>query len=92
MRVETLYTDSSGTYRVRADIRENNRTVHVIDIVDNDYGSEAEWDDFNDEEQAEIHNLLLEAYDADSRDDNADSAGDTGDGEEDGSDDPPSDY
>ena len=64
MRVETLYTDSSGTYRIRADIRENNRTVHILDIVDDDYGSEADWDDFTDDEKGEIQNLLMEEYDA----------------------------
>lgn len=64
MRIETLYTDSSGTYRVRADIRENNRAVHILDIVDNDYGSEADWDDFTDDEKSEIQNLLMEEYDA----------------------------
>lgn len=92
MRVHVLYTDSSGTYRVRADIRENNRTVHIIDLVDNDYGSEAEWDDFTDEEQANIHALLLEEYDAITREP-SDSTGDYADGEdeEDGND-PPSDY
>ena len=64
MRVETLYSDSSGSYRVRADIRENNRLVHIIDIVDDDYGGEADWDDFTEEEQGNIQNLLLEEYDA----------------------------
>lgn len=88
MRVQTLYTDSSGSYRVRADIRENNRTVHIIDIVDNDYGSEADWDDFTDDEQATIHNLLLEEYDADTRDEPADVA----DGEDEEGDELPSDY
>jgi hypothetical protein len=63
MRVETLYTDSSGTYRIRADIRENNRTAHIIDIIDNDYGTDADWDDFSEDEQATIHQLLLEEYD-----------------------------
>lgn len=87
MRVQALYTDSSGTYRVRADIRENNRTVHIIDIVDNDYGSEADWDDFTEEEQASIHNLLLEEYDAESRDDQSE----TEDGEDEEAD-PPADY
>lgn len=82
MRVQTLYTDSSGTYRVRADIRANNRTVHIIDIVDNDYGSEADWDDFTDEEQGNIHNLLLEAYDDDNRDDEGDADGPGEDGDE----------
>lgn len=88
MRVQVLYTDSSGTYRVRADIRENNRTVHIIDIVDNDYGSEADWDDFTEEEQASIHNLLLEEYDSESRDEVPDS--DASEDEEEL--DPPADY
>lgn len=64
MRVNALYSDSSGSYRIRADIRENNRTVHIIDIVDDDYGGEADWDDFTEEEQGNIQNLLLEEYDA----------------------------
>jgi len=88
MRVETLYTDSSGTYRVTADIRENNRTAHVLSIVDNDYGGDADWDDFSRDEQAAIHQLLLEEYDAVTGDDELE-ADDSSD--EDGGD-PPSDY
>lgn len=86
MRVETLYSDSSGTYRVKADIKENNRTVHIIDIRDDDYGTEADWDDFNEDEQAEIHNLLLEEYDAYSRDELPDIEGSDGDEDEEFSD------
>lgn len=89
MRVSTLYTDSSGTYQVHANIRENNRTVQIIEIIDNDYGSEAEWDDFSDEEQANIHALLLEEYDAESREEPSDADADDGEDEEL---DPPADY
>lgn len=90
MRVSTLYTDSSGTYRVRADIRENNRTVHIIDIIDNEYGGEADWDDFTEEEQGAIHLLLLEEYAALDRDEDSDYTNDREDDEDD--DDPPNDY
>lgn len=62
MRVHTLYTDSSGTYRVRADVKENNRSIHIIDLIDDEYGSEADWDDFSSEEQGAIHALILEEY------------------------------
>lgn len=62
MRVETLYTDSSGTYRVRADIRENNRSIHILDIRDSEYNTEADIDDFTDEEKSAIHELLLQEY------------------------------
>jgi len=62
MRVSTLYTDASGTYRIRADIRENNRSVHIIDIIDNEYGGEADWDDFTDDEKGDIKSLLLDEF------------------------------
>lgn len=63
MRVSTLYTDASGTYRIRADVRENNRSVHIIDIRDNEYDSEADWDDFSDDEKADIQAEILDEYD-----------------------------
>jgi hypothetical protein len=64
MRVETLYTDSSGTYRVRADVKENNRSVHVIDIIDDEYGTEADFDDFSDSERVDMFDAILKEYDA----------------------------
>lgn len=87
MRVQVLYTDSSGTYRVRADVKENNRSIHILDIVDDEYGTEADVDDFTDEEQASIHNLILEEYDALDRDN-----GEEYDDEEDEGDELPEDY
>lgn len=87
MRVQVLYTDSSGTYRVRADVKENNRSIHILDIVDDEYGTEADVDDFTDEEQATIHNLILEEYDALDRDN-----GEEYDDEEDDGDELPEDY
>lgn len=87
MRVQVLYTDSSGTYRVRADVKENNRSIHILDIVDDEYGTEADVDDFTDEEQASIHNLILEEYDALDRDN-----GEEYDDEEDDGDELPEDY
>lgn len=92
MRVQTLYTDSSGTYRIRADIRENNRSIHIIDIIDNEYGSEADLDDFTDDEKGDINHLLLEEYDELNRDGNAEFAATDSDGEEDEGDELPSDY
>jgi len=62
MIVETLYEDSTGVYRVKADVRGNNRSIQIIDIYDNDYGSEAEWSDFSDSEQQKIHNLLMREF------------------------------
>lgn len=91
MRVEVLYSDSSGNYRVRADIRENNRTVHILDIIDNDYGSEADWDDFTDDEKGEIQNLLMEEYDTLAAEP-AEPEPDEGYDEDEDSGDPPYDY
>lgn len=82
MRVQVLYTDSSGTYRVRADVKENNRSIHILDIVDDEYGTEADVDDFTDEEQATIHNLILEEYDALDRDNGEEYDDDEDDGDE----------
>lgn len=87
MRVQVFYTDSSGTYRVRADVKENNRSIHILDIVDDEYGTEADVDDFTDEEQTTIHNLILEEYDALDRDN-----GEEYDDEQDEGDELPEDY
>lgn len=77
MRVQVLYTDLSGTYRVRADVREHNRAIHIIDIIDNDYGGEAELSDFTDDEMAKIQALILEEYDELDSDDDDDYTDDT---------------
>lgn len=77
MRVQVLYTDSSGTYRVRADVRPHNRAIHIIDIIDDDYGGEAELSDFTDEEMSKITALILEEYDDLDRDPGDDYSDDT---------------
>jgi hypothetical protein len=63
MRVQTLFTDDSGTWKVLADVRENNRSVQIIEIRDDEYGGEADLDDFSDAEKAELYSTLLEEYD-----------------------------
>jgi len=81
MRVSAAYTDESGNYTVTADIRENNRSIHIISIVDSDYGGEAPLDDFSDEEMERIHLLLLREFD-DLDSDNGDDYSDEEEGDD----------
>lgn len=83
MRVQVRYSDSSGNYNVRADVKPNNRLIHIIDIVDADYGGEADAADFTDDEMAKIQALILSEYDDLDSDDGDDYTNDESEDDED---------
>lgn len=83
MRVQVRYSDSSGNYNVRADVKPNNRLIHIIDIVDADYGGEADAADFTDDEMAKIQALILSEYDDLDSDDSDDYTNDESEDDED---------